>query len=262
MTKGIRYKNHYLNEVIFRLNFLEIPDLLGNDESVAEGFKKDICKEFPEFKFGFNNDINVTVDTKLGKSQSSIEKKDLTWIFYNESAKKKVELNPRFLVLQYNKGAYIGFKEFLEDVILILTTLVNNYGFFKVNFMGLRYINQIKEESITETNINEYINSALTGTNVFDLENGEELSQMLSRLDLIKDSYNLTFQYGFFNPRFPDPKFKKEFILDFDCKLINFDSIKSKEDIISEVKKMNKMIYNKFKESTTKKLEEFMEVIE
>ena len=58
---------------------------------------------------------------------------------------------------------------------------------------------------------------------------------------------------------FPNPKFKKDFILDYDCRLRNLDLIQSKEDIIKELKKMNQLIYKKFKYSVTEKLFKIME---
>lgn len=261
MTKGIRYKNNYLTEVIFRVNFSNILKLSGSNKDAAEEFRKAIFDEFPNVQFRFNNNVNVTIDVKSGKSQSLMEEGDLTWIFSNESNKKEVELNAKFLILHYKKDAYLGFKEFLKDVTKILESL-RYYMPYKLNFMGLRYINQINEDLITENNIKEYINPSLTDNVIFELGEGEKFSQIVSRLDLIKDYYNLTFQYGFFNPRFPDPTFKKDFILDYDCKITNMELVKTENDVLSEIKKMNKFIYEKFEYSTTDKLRELMEVIE
>ena len=261
MTKGIRYKNNYLTEVIFRINFSNILKLSGSNKDAAEEFRKAIFDEFPNVQFRFNNNVNVTIDVKSEKSQSLMEEGDLTWIFSNETNKKEVELNAKFLILHYKKEAYIGFKEFLEDVTKILDSL-RYYMPYKLNFMGLRYIYQINDDFITEDNIKEYINPALTDNVIFDLGDGEKFSQIVSRLDLIKDYYNLTFQYGFFNPRFPDPKFKKDFILDYDCKITDMELVKTEDDVLSELKKMNKFIYEKFKYSTTDELRELMDVIE
>lgn len=261
MTKGIRYKNNYLTEVIFRINFSNILKLSGSNKDAAEEFRKAIFDEFPNVQFRFNNNVNVTIDVKSGKSQSLMEEGDLTWIFSNETNKKEVELNAKFLILHYKKEAYLGFKEFLEDVTKILESL-RYYMPYKLNFMGLRYINQINEDFITEDNISEYINPSLTDNVIFELDECEKFSQIVTRLDLIKDYYNLTFQYGFFNPRFPDPTFKKDFILDYDCKITDMELVKSENDVLSEIKKMNKFIYEKFEYSTTDKLRELMEVIE
>ena len=132
---------------------------------------------------------------------------------------------------------------------------------FNLTFLGLRYINQIHEDVIDDSNIQEYINKSLLNNVIFELEDNEGVSQLFSRLDLSKDDYQLTFQYGFFNPEYPDTAAKKDFILDYDCKLTKIDSVNSKFEVEEELKKMNKIIYDKFKYSTTDKLKELMEVI-
>ena len=261
MAKGIRYKNNYITEVIFRINFSNILKLSGNNKDAAEEFRKAIFDEFPNVQVRVNNNVNVTFNVKSGTSQTLMEEGDLTWIFSNKNNKKEVELNAEFLILHYKKEAYIGFKEFLNDVTKLLKSL-RYYMPYELSFMGLRYINQINETIITEDNIKEYINPSLTDNVIFDLDDNEKFSQIVSRLDLIKENYNFTFQYGFFNPGFPDPTFKKDFILDYDCKITNMNLIKSENDIITEIKKMNKFIYKKFEYSTTEKLREMMEVIE
>ncbi|WP_123833365.1 MULTISPECIES: hypothetical protein [Methanobrevibacter] len=72
--------------------------------------------------FQFNNNINVQADIQEGKSESKLEDGDLTWIFTDENT-KQVELNSKSLILAYRKGDYEGFKEFLNDVSLILAAL-------------------------------------------------------------------------------------------------------------------------------------------
>lgn len=260
MTKGIRYKKNYLTGVVFRINFSNILQLSGKNKEAGEKFQKEIFDRFPNVHFQFNNNINVQVDIQEGKSESKLEDGDLTWIFTDEQNIKQVELNSKSLILAYRKGAYEGFKEFLDDVSSILNAL-RWYMPFNLTFLGLRYINKIHEDVIDDNNIQEYINKSLLNKVIFELEDNEGFSQLFSRLDLSKDDYQLTFQYGFFNPEYPDTAAKKDFILDYDCKLTKIDSVNSQFEVEKELKKMNKIIYDKFKYSTTDKLRELMEVI-
>ena len=260
MTKGIRYKKNYLTGVIFRINFSNILQLSGKNKEAAEKFQKEIFDKFPNVHFQFNNNINVQVDIQEGKSESKLEDGDLTWIFTDEQNIKQVELNSKSLILAYRKGAYEGFEEFLDDISLILAAL-RWYMPFNLTFLGLRYINQIHEDVIDDSNIHEYVNESLLNNVIFELEDNEGFSQLFSRLDLLKDDYQLTFQYGFFNPEYPNAAAKKDFILDYDCKLTKIDSVNSQFEVEEELKKMNKIIYDKFKYSTTDKLKELMEVI-
>lgn len=261
MEKNIRYKNDYLTEVIFRINFSNILKLSGNNKEAAEEFQKEIFDKFPNVQFQYNNNVNVQVDLKEGKSQSTMEVGDLTWIFSDENNLKHVELNSKNLVLVYHKGAYKGFEEFLNDVSLLLNAL-RWYTPFNVLYLGLRYINRIHEDVINDNNIQEYINESLISNIIFDLGDDEGVSQLFSRLDLLNDDYQLTFQYGFFNPNYPKPTPKKDFILDFDCKLTKIDSVNSQFAIEESLKRMNKIIYRKFEYSITDKLKELMEVVE
>lgn len=254
-NKGTKYKEDYLTGVIVKIDFSNILKLSGNNKEAADEFGKYIFKEFPSVDVRVNNNINVKYDGN--NIQTVMENGDFTWIFSDSNNTREVALNAESLILQYKKGAYIWFNQVLDDIAFLLDALEYYYP-FEFRAINLRYINQINEEVINEENIKEYINPALTDNIIFDLDDDEKLSQILTRLDLIKDNYKLTFQYGFFNPSFPDPNFKKDFILDFDCNLRDMNLIRSKEDIINELKKMSTFIFNKFKYSITDKLEELM----
>ena len=259
MTKGIRYKNDYLNEVIFKIDFSTRDTPSRDDNRAIEQFKEEISEEFP--KFYFKPNVKVEVNFMEGKSQSSFEENGLTWFFSNENDDKIVELNLEHLILAYKKGAYIGFREFLEDVSQLLSAL-RWYMPLQVKYLGLRYINQIHEEEINDDNIKEYINESLINNIIFELAEGENFTQLFSRLDFSTDDYQMTFQYGFFNSLFPEYNPNKDFILDLDCKLIKVGSINSQADIEVQLKKMNKIIYKKFDYAITDKLRKLMEVIE
>ena len=123
MTKGIKYKNNYLTEVIFKINFSNILKLSGNNKEAAEEFQKEIFDKFPNVEFQYNDNVNFQLDITEGKSRTTIEEGDLTWIFSDETNLKHVELNLNNLVLVYQKGEYNGFKEFLNDVSLLLNAL-------------------------------------------------------------------------------------------------------------------------------------------
>ena len=257
MTDRFNYKKNYLTEVIFRINFSNILKLAGNNKEAAKDFQKEIFEEFPNVHFQYNNNVNIQVDIKEGKSQSTIKEGDLTWIFSDEHNLKRVELNSKNLVLVYHKGAYKGFDKFLNDVSLLLRAL-RWYMPFNVTFLGLRYINQIHEDVINENNVVEYINNDLINNIIFNLEDNENFSQLFSRLDLLKEDYHLTFQFGFFNPEFPEITINKDFILDYDCRLVKDDSVNSQHDVEMELTKMNEIIREKFNYSITEKLKKLM----
>ena len=208
-----KYSKNFLNEVIFQIKYPPILDLYQNKK------------------------ITMKLDSATGKPiESNTDDEFYIWTFYNFNG-KHVELNAKQLTLSYNGELYDNFNSFLEDINLIISSL-ENYSVKKATSIGLRYINQIKIEDFN--NLNEYINPKLHITDsIFD----EDIIQSLSRIDLKIKDYNLGFQYGQFNPEFPNVGSKKDYILDFDCIYKGNTDLK---DICEVSKEMNDIIYNKF----------------
>ena len=76
----------------------------------------------------------------------------------------------------------------------------------------------------------------------------EDFIQVLNKLSIKKDDYILNFQYGLFNAAYPNPNFDKDFILDLDC---TTKKVKIIDDVVDELKQMNKYIQSKFEEAIT-----------
>lgn len=148
------------------------------------------------------------------------------------------------LSLIYPGGIYSTFDSFLKDIKLALNGL-KLYDLPKIKSIGLRYINQIDVSD--ESNLGEYINSKLHLLSS-DSEN-EKVIQSLSKVEYDINNFYMSFQYGLFNPNFPDFAAKKDFILDYDCILNNVHE-ECLEDHLIE---MNRLIYNKFESSIENK---------
>lgn len=188
------------------------------------------------------------MDSTGNPVESKTNEEFLTWIFLNDLG-KQVALNGKELILSYNGKLYASFEEFLKDVELILTAL-KQYNLPQIKSIGLRYINQIKLED--DKNWGKYINSNLHFDNEF---NKNELIQSINKTDLKIQDYDLTFQFGQFNPEFPNVSSKKDFILDYDCRLINNESF---EKIIINLNKMHEIISNRFEQDITEDLRKKM----
>ena len=252
MKKHIKYKNNYLTNVIFKIEFSPILKLSTIKKSAAEEFQEYVHDRFPNVTFQYHNKYDFE------NSDSNITKqRELNWVFSDNNDKKYVELNAENLILSYPKNCYENFNKYLDDVCFLLNGIQQFYP-LDLKWMGIRYINQINENEINETNIRDYINESLINNIIFDL-NGAKFSQMITRLETIKNNYNLTFQYGFFNPAFPQPDFKKDFILDYDCKLPFNSKTFSLENIKKELIEMNEYIFTLFEYATTQKLKDLME---
>ena len=252
MKKGEKYENPYLNEVIFRINFSNIPALSVNNKEVANDFHKKISKEFPNTIIKRNHEFNIGIDADTGKPTQITQEGSLLWIFKNRKHDKSVELTSNSLILHYEKGAYTHFRYFLDDVILVINAL-KEYNPKDLSFLGLRYINQIDGKTIDE--LKECINPKYFSEYVLSLEEEEDFIQVLNRLSIKNEEYILNFQYGLFNAAYPNPNFDKDFILDFDC---TTKKVKVIDAVADELKQMNKYIQSKFEDSITNILREEM----
>lgn len=249
MQKGKKYNNPYLTDVLFKIGFNPILKLAGNNKELADPFYQKIFEKFPNVKFT-KNTINVTID--LNSKNTETEDGDLTWIFSSADNMKRVELCATSLTLYYNGEVYEHFRDFLEEIILLLNSL-KQYNTIELRYVTLRYVNQLTEFNVEE--IKKYINPKLFNEYILNLDDDEKFTQIFTKLNIKKNEYDMIFQYGFFNPTV-DPEFHKDFILDYECTTTNINYI---DDIQEKLKSMNKFIFKKFDESTTNILKNKME---
>ena len=248
-------KNNFLNQVIFRIDFSTILKISGNNKESAENFRESIFEEFPNVQIVPQNKINLDIDINSGQPKKLTKEGNLSWIFRNEPHTKEVSLTANDLVLNHKRNAYLDFDSFLKDVSLLINAL-KLYEPIKLKFLGLRYINQINNPIITK-NITKYIDKSISHNFITDnLNENEEFVQIMSKLNIKHNNYLLTFQYGFFNPNFPNVNDKNEFILDYDCVNNNINSL---DEINSNLTNMHKLIEEKFKVSATKQFKEFID---
>ena len=252
MMKGEKYENPYLNEVIFRINFSNIPSLSGNNKEAAKDFHEKISKEFPNSIIKRNHAFNIDIDADTGKPTQITQEGNFLWGFKNRKHDKTVELTSNSLILHYEKGAYTHFRYFLDDIILLIDAL-KEYSPKDLSFLGLRYINQIDGKTILE--LKQCINPDYFSDYIINLDETEDFIQVLNKLSVKKKDYILNFQYGLFNAAYPNPNFDKDFILDFDC---TTKKVKVIDEVSDELKQMNKFIQSKFEESITDVLREEM----
>lgn len=234
-----KYKNNNLNEILFKIDFSPILELYGKEDSAKE-FQEKVYKIFPTV------DILEKRSFKISpiNGRYSNQKEYLTWVFSDTG--KRVELNATSLSLQYEGEYYDGYEEFKKDIKLILDS-IKEYPITTVNFIGLRYINQIHFEN--NENFKEFINDNLHSiTNEFE---HDTVLQSLSKTDLKINDYVLSFQYGQFNPEYPNNISNKDFILDFNCYLNETELF---DKIIDDLDEMHEVIKKHFEKSIKESL--------
>lgn len=238
------YPNNNLNQVIFQIKFYPLLKLYSNNLEVASDFQQIVIKEFPELNFKHTRTINLRIDSTGLPIEGEADNTNLIWNFKNENG-KFINLSGDNLSLTYPGDVYSTFDSFLKDIKLALDGL-KSYNLPKIKSIGLRYVNQI--DVADELNLEDYINSKLHLLSS-DSEN-ENVIQSLSKIEYDINNFYMSFQYGLFNPNFPDSAAKKDFILDYDCILDNVHE-ENLEDYLLE---MNKLIYDKFENSIENKL--------
>ena len=235
----MKYSKNYLNEVIFQIRFQPLLQLVTNEKNAVVDFQNKVIDEFPGLKFEHNDESNVGLSNKEG----------LTWVFTNISG-KYIRLNGEELILGYSGDAYSSFDDFLKDVKLIVDAL-KQYKIPQIESIGLRYINQIKVDE--KNNSGRYFNPNLHLIN--DAFDEKELVQSINKTNLEIQDYEFIFQFGQFNPDYPNISSKKDFILDYDCILVDREPF---ENIFINLNKMHEIIYNRFENDIEEGLREKM----
>lgn len=223
-----KYSKNFLNEVIFQIRFAPLLELYTDKKNAATNFQNIISEKFPNLDFESNRKVKIKFDNTEKPVETITDDEYITWIFSNNLG-NYVRLNGKELILGYSGENYSSFEEFFNDIDLILNAL-KQYTVPQIKSIGLRYINQITigNESIK----NPYITPNLLFINeIFDKN---ELIQSINKTELRIQEYNLTFQFGQFNPEYPNISSKKDFILDYDCVLVDNESF---ENIYLNLKK-------------------------
>lgn len=246
-----RYLKNYLNEVIFQVRFSPLLSLYSIKPEAAAKFQEVVGDKFPDLQFNQKRNLKVKMDSTQNSIESNMEDEYLIWNFKSNDG-KSILLSGEELTLSYPKGTYLTFEEFKEDVELVLKGL-SQYKIPKINSIGLRYINQININN--KSRLSDFINPKL---HQLDKEfDSYEVLQSLSRIELKIEDYILAFQYGQFNPKYPELSSNKDFILDYDCVKLP-KTICSIDYILNNLINMNKIIFNRFENDISDKLKKIM----
>ena len=250
--KHKKYSKNNLNQVIFQIRFYPLLKLYSDNPEVASDFQQGIIHEFPELNIKHSQKVSIKFDSTGGPIEGGLNNSRLIWNFRNENG-KFINLSGDELSLTYPGNVYTSFEPFLNDIKLAINGL-KQYKLPKIKSIGLRYINQI--DIGREYKLDDYIDSKLHLLS-FDSEN-EKVIQSISRIEYNIDKYFFSFQYGLFNPKYPEYDSKKDFILDYDCILNSVPT----DNLESYLIEMNNIIYNKFEDSISEKLRVKMEGME
>ena len=232
------FKKNYLQEIIFKVDFRNISDLIGTDAN-PDKFVNIIKKEFNKSKgIAQQNKVELSVENP---EIENIEQNNI-WAYTTKDESKFIELSMNHIAISYDGTKYKTHKELINDIELIIEVL-KEYGVPTVNKIGLRYINEISPK-IEISNWDKWINPKLHNFN--PINTNLELMRALTQSEYQINGYNLDFTYGQFNLNYPNTEINNDFVLDYDCYTSSLTEI---EDLIKIFKEMHNIIKLLFMDS-------------
>ena len=243
--KTQKYETNFLTNVIVQLDYRPVVRFLNE-------VPNDIIDELKNsYEFHQNKISSVNVNIATG---AKIETIIPVWEFVSKDADIDIQLTQNFL--KFNCTKYTHFENLMSHVNKITKLLENDVQTF--NRVGLRYINQIDMDEENPTDWSNYINEALIcNINSWCQDSKDKITRAMSQIVISEDDYSLNFNYGIYNPIFPNQMIQKQFILDFDCYAKKIEMV----EITQKLTELNAIITQSFEKSIKKPLRDKMGVI-
>jgi len=242
-----KYMKTYIREVIIRLDFTApIPKLA---KVFPQELQKAILPLFPisEPRQYIGAELMVTKNIQKHKTVQGTD-----WIFHGLEKEKTLTIAKDNINIAYKN--YESYERLKEDFVTVIDALFNIYADLQGRRLGLRYINEVQLVEGKVFEWDRYINTKLLAMLEFP-EKPEEINRAFNNLSFNYGEFLLTFQYGIYNPDFPAPVRKKNFILDFDAYR---QAPQNLEDIKRSMDEFHGRIQSLFEQSITEKLRNTM----
>lgn len=224
----MQYEENYLKEVIFRIDFTKP---LPQKKQLVDKFYKLVMHIFPNNKIVTHTMIQAQVinqkdGNKVTQSTQKVKNNRLS----DENQEKILMLEPLTDInLKFN--IYKNSTELNAIIGTIIDALIAVYGNIEIKRTGLRYINDISLSEGNTFDWGHFINPKLISNLDFPSEKND-LLRVLGIIELNRESHKVLFQYGMYNPDYPNPVAQKVFVLDFDCyTTVPLDASEIKETI-------------------------------
>ena len=241
MCKKI-YKNNFLKDVIFRIDFVNPVDI----NNFVKKNLNELKKNYPLYSPVKAKHDNIKL------TPESVEKETIEFtnqIFYNFDRTARIEMNPSCLIINYKK--YKDFEPLFKDIELILGLLIKDSD-ITVGRTGLRYINIFENSGLEKIDWSKYIKENL----LFE-ENwgGFNVLQHMSVANLKKEECLIKVQYGLFNGEMPNDRVKDSYILDIDASSFQMCDLNL---VKSQIITWNDSIREVFENSITEEMKDLL----
>lgn len=209
----MQYKNNYLKNVIFRIDF-SLP-LVRSKKSV-DGFYNLVKEIFPKKENIKLTTLHAQIVSQKDSNKVTQSQQTVTnYKFYDENQTKILMLEPLSNInIVFN--VYENSNELKEILNLIINAVLSIYGDIEIKRTGLRYINDISLSEGNPFDWSAFINRSLIASLDFPPDD-KNLSRSMGVIELIREDHKVLFQYGMYNPEYPNKIAQKIFVLDYDC---------------------------------------------
>jgi uncharacterized protein (TIGR04255 family) len=247
----MQYENNYLKNVIFRIDFAKP---LSRSKQLVDSFSNLVKPIFPKKDNVTHTIMQAQILTqKDGNRVTQSTQKVTDYRFADENQEKILMLEPSSdinLVFSIYKNS----KELKEIIGLIIDSVIKVYGDIKIKRTGLRYINDIVLPEGSPFEWGPFINRSLISSLDFLPEN-TNLSRSMGIIELNREDHKVLFQFGMYNPEYPNKIARKIFALDYDCYTtteLSASEIKERVEILQ--KDEEKLFESSIEEGLRKKM--------
>ena len=252
----MHYRKNFLSKVIFKVDF-KSPLSSISDENYSSFSGK--VKE----RYSFTVSKPITrVSFRIEPTGSGLDRQVIGKIWEHrdkEGGNKILVLSPEFLVLEYQNRIYTHFAEFKEDMAFFYEKFQSTFDLDTFPRIGLRYINEISLLEGNPLDWEGYIKHDLISSTLAGLDADMKLTRSMHQfMAKCSEDASVLFQYGIFNPEFPNPVSRREYILDIDCFI---PGAAEKGEVIDRLSELNVVAAKMFEDSIGEKLRALMEVI-
>lgn len=247
-NNDLKYNHNFLSNVIFRLDFASLPDIMFEIPNELDIIFKEHCPDL-------NTQETIEFHTIIDKGRKTDrERRFSVFKFTDKERKISITISHNHIVIEYKKYQNFSLlKDFSEMIIPSFIDACPKVDFKRI---GLRYINQISLNRGNPFAWSGYIDSSLT--NVVDkfYKKSTAISRSVGQIILNEEEYNINFIYGTPNSEYPAKISRKEFILDIDC----YSNFVENDNIFIFLKKFNIQAKSIFEKSIKAKLRKKMGV--
>jgi uncharacterized protein (TIGR04255 family) len=250
--RGLHYNKTFLKSVILRLDYGNLAVLQTDQETP---FTQDMKVErYPDV----TSNAATQFSFFLGAGGVNFGQQGMGWVRVHKATgtTRTLTLAPNYLAIEYGGPDYKHFDELREQIGFVLDSFRRHFGSVQFTRIGLRYVNEITLQEGSPLDWEGLINKDLVTSVKAAMPSGLRMARSTHQLVAIKDDISVLLNYGIYNPDFPNPVARRQFVIDLDCYCSGVVEFNEAEQRIRDV---NALAENVFEHSIEDGLRDKME---